>query len=68
MILDAASDGGVRIADDVETPERIVRDLFNDPRLETDAEKCRVFRATARWNAELVGLDAARCAGAPATQ
>jgi para-nitrobenzyl esterase len=64
MILDAASDGGVRTADDVETPERIVRDLFNDPRLETDAEKCRVFRATERWNPELVGLDAARCAGA----
>lgn len=64
MILDAASDGGVRIADDVETPERIVRDLFSDSRLDTDAERCFVFRATERWNPELVGMDGARCAGA----
>lgn len=71
IILDAASDGGVRIADDVETPARIVRDLFNDPRLETEEEQCRVFRATQRWNPELLGMDRERCAGVegvPATQ
>jgi para-nitrobenzyl esterase len=64
MILDAASDGGIRIADDVETPERIVGDLFSDFRLATDTERCLVFRAAERWNPELVGMDGARCAGA----
>jgi para-nitrobenzyl esterase len=61
MILDSASSGGVRTMNDVETTRRIVADLFADPRLESDAEKCRVFRATERWNPELAGADGARC-------
>ncbi|ANP45752.1 carboxylesterase/lipase family protein [Candidatus Viadribacter manganicus] len=62
MILDAASDGGVRISDDIESADQIARDIFNDRRLETNEEQCQVFNATERWNPELTGLDGARCA------
>lgn len=64
MIFDTAADGGVRMIVDRETQPQVVADLFADPTLKTDAQRCAVFAAMATWNKEMRGMDGGRCKSA----
>jgi len=50
MILDTEADGGVRMAADAATREEVIAAVDQDPRLETQRDRCRVYYQLAQWS------------------
>jgi para-nitrobenzyl esterase len=50
LVLDTPAGGGVRVSSDGVTREAVIAAVDADPRLPTQRDKCRVFRALARWS------------------
>jgi para-nitrobenzyl esterase len=49
-VLDTPAGGGVRMASETYTMERVVAEVVADPRLESARERCSVLHALARWD------------------
>jgi para-nitrobenzyl esterase len=49
IVLDTPKGGGIRMASEIETPEKVVAAVDSDPRLATPAERCEVLRVLASW-------------------
>ncbi len=47
LVLDAEDDGGLRMSGDTVTKASVVADVATDPRLESQLERCHVYRALA---------------------
>ena len=45
MLLDSASDGGLRMSSDVETKEHLLAELVDDPRVVELEQRCRLYRS-----------------------
>jgi para-nitrobenzyl esterase len=50
VVLDTPAGGGIRMASEIETPEKVVAAVGSDPRLATPAERCEVLRVLATWS------------------
>jgi para-nitrobenzyl esterase len=72
MLLDTASDGGLRMASDALTSAGLVAQMAADPRFADAAERCALIEELARWRPALQPADraAAGClgAGGPASE
>jgi para-nitrobenzyl esterase len=49
-VLDTAAGGGIRMSNEIETPEKVLAQVGSDPRLATPAQRCEVLRILARWS------------------
>lgn len=49
-VLDTPAGGGVRMASETWTLERVVAELLADPRVQDDRTRCAVLRAMTLWN------------------
>ncbi|MDX2166062.1 MAG: carboxylesterase family protein [Deltaproteobacteria bacterium] len=49
-VLDTAAGGGIRMATDTESVERVLAGVAADPRLTTPRDKCAVYYSLAKWS------------------
>jgi len=49
IVLDTPADGGIRLASETFTIDRVVAELREDPRLATDRDRCKLLRNLAEW-------------------
>lgn len=49
LIFDSPADGGLRLASETFTVEKVVAQLMEDPRLTDDRDRCAILRALAEW-------------------
>lgn len=61
MLFDTPKGGGVRMAPEADTGEKIVGDLWKDPALKTLDQRCELLARTVWNNDELKALQAGRC-------
>ncbi len=47
LVLDTPQDGGIRMASEIETPDKVIASVASDPRLATAEQRCDVLRALA---------------------
>ena len=63
LILDTTDDAGIHMSGDTVTLASVVADVARDPRLETQLERCEVYRDMARGGAVLSAADYAQREG-----
>ncbi|MDQ0465134.1 para-nitrobenzyl esterase [Caulobacter ginsengisoli] len=61
LLFDTPKGGGVRMAPEADSGEKIVDDLWKDPALKTLAQRCEMMARVVRNNPELRGLNGSRC-------
>jgi para-nitrobenzyl esterase len=49
IVLDTPADGGLRLASETFSIDRVVVELMEDPRLATDRDRCTVLRSLTDW-------------------
>jgi para-nitrobenzyl esterase len=50
IVLATPEGGGIRMANDIESPEKVVAEVDSDPRLTTPAERCETLGILASWS------------------
>ena len=53
LVFDSRNDGGLTIGSDRIDQRKVLASIQNDPRLQSAAERCRVFRNMVQWSAAL---------------
>lgn len=66
MVFDTARGGGMRMINDADSRDRIIRDLFADASLRTNERRCQVMRVMAAFQEDWRAPTQERC-GAPTT-
>ncbi len=61
LIFDTPKHGGVRMAPEADSGEKIIDDLWKNPALKTLDQRCELLARTVWNNEELKGLQAGRC-------
>jgi para-nitrobenzyl esterase len=49
IVLDTSADGGLRMASETESAEKLVAEIQSDPRFTSEAQRCEMLTALAGW-------------------
>jgi para-nitrobenzyl esterase len=67
IVFDTATDGGIRMSSETESPEALLAELAADPRLDNADERCVVFERLNGWWPLVVPASSASDLGCSAT-